>query len=59
MLELWGMRSNPLFRLFSGITRTVVGGGVFPLSRDAVSVFYSHSRLGNQPTGLPVCLFVC
>ena len=36
----------PPFRLFSVICRTLVGE--VPLSRDAVGVFYSPSRLGKQ-----------
>ena len=36
-------------RLFSVITRTLIGGGVLPLCRGAVSVFSSPSRLnGNE-----------
>ena len=34
-------------RLFSVISRTLVGGGVLPLCRGAVGVFYSPSWLGN------------
>ena len=32
-------------RLFSVISRTLIGGGVLSLCRGAVSVFYSPSRL--------------
>ena len=32
---------------FSVITRTLVGGGVLPLWRGAVSVFYSPSQMGG------------
>ena len=39
---------NVTIKLFSVIFRTLVGGGVLPLSREAVSVFYSPSRLGNS-----------
>ena len=38
---------NLSIRLFSVIIRTLVGG-VLPLCRNAVSVFYSPRRLGNQ-----------
>ncbi len=37
---------NLTIRLFSVISRTLVGG-VLPLCREAVGVFYSPSRLGN------------
>ena len=32
---------------FSVISRTLAGAGVLPLSRDAVGIFYSSSRLGS------------
>ena len=32
---------------FSVISRSLVGGGVLPLCRGAVSVFYSPNRLGK------------
>ena len=38
---------NLTIRLFSVISRTLVGRGVLPLCRGAVSVFYSPNRLGN------------
>ena len=38
---------NLTIRLFSVISRTLVRGGVLPLCRGAVSVFYSPSWLGN------------
>ena len=37
---------NLTIRLFSVVSRTLIGG-VLPLGRDAVSVFYSPSWLGN------------
>ena len=36
---------NLIIRLFSVINRTLIGEGVLPLCRGAVSVFYSPSRL--------------
>ena len=33
-------------RLFSVISRTLIGQGVLPLCKDAVSIFYSPSSLG-------------
>ena len=38
---------RPQIRLFRGTSRALIGGGVLPLCRGAVSVFYSPSRLGN------------
>ena len=38
---------NLTIRLFSVISRTLIGGGVLPLCRGSVSVFYSPSQLGK------------
>ena len=65
--EWWQWRSNPHSpklqhcwnlsnRLFSVISRTLVGGGVLPLSREAVGVFYSPSRLRSH---MSVKLTIC
>ena len=38
---------NLAIRLFSVISRTLIGG-VLPLCREAVSVFYNPTRLGDN-----------
>ena len=38
----------PVIRLFNVIYKTLVGGGFLPLCREAVGVFYSPSRQGND-----------
>ena len=40
-------------RLFSVIYRTLIGGGVLPLCREAVSIFYSLSHLSKHHRDTP------
>ena len=52
---------NLTIRLFSFISRTLIGGGL-TLCRGAVGVFYSHSRLGKyifECACMCVCVCVC
>ena len=44
--------SSNIFGLFSVISRSLVEGGVLPLCRDAVRVFYSPSWLGRGYSGM-------
>ena len=41
------MGKHDIIRLFSVISRILIGVGVLLLCRDAVGLFYSLSRLGN------------
>ena len=54
---------NLMIRLFSVISRTLIRGDVLPLCREAVSVFYSLSQVGNQILvteleRISICFFV-
>ena len=40
---------------FSVVTRTLVGGGVLPLCRDAADIFYSHLLYSLDVDFNPTC----
>ena len=44
---------NLTIRLFTVISKTLVGGGVLPLCEDAIDVFSGSTRLGKQFGGGP------